>query len=344
MLVSPGGVKLVRRMASVPEVGGALASVAAGAGESEVLRNDADGEVRRLLHGRASGGGRIREFSHTSRMNMRWTFSALPWDEIPGRLAMVTLTYPSAWRSVVPDGRVLKDRHLRRWKQRWEGAFGIKVMGAWAMEFQKRGAPHIHMYVGLPEASIEEFRLWALETWYRIVDSGDQKHAMMGVDVRPCFYGNAEANAARVADYFWRESGKQGQKTPPEGFHGVGRYWGYWQMRPRVHELALSRGEYVVVRRPVRTLQRKVAGGRVRRSRGTMDGLYVVGVDGYRAGVRLARWATELVQEQSAERACDAAEGGEATNSQKVTDSGDVELAARSVAVALARVEVVDGT
>lgn len=308
MIVSPGGVKVVRR-APKPTVA-QLASVAVEPvpvggtdpdGESYLICSTWE-EVRRavekevggsLLYGRAAGGSEVREFTRSARLNMRWTLNALPWDEVPGRLGMVTLTYPDKWRELVPDGRTLKTVHLRRYRERWTRQFG-PMIGAWAMEFQARGAPHLHTYVGLPPGEIDDFRDWARDAWWRVVGSGDPDHRRWGVDVRPCTYGSAEVNAARVADYFWRESGKERQKVPPEGFGNLGRFWGYWGMTPRYHEQELSREQYVAIRRPVRTLQRKAAGRRVQKSKkSSMDGCYAIGVDGVSVGVRLLRWAEE---------------------------------------------------
>lgn len=308
MIVSPGGVKVVHRVASPTRAqkaslaeelpaeygadGGEPVKVCSTWAEAQeaVARELAESAV---FYGRAAGGAEVREFSRASRMNMRWVFNSLPWNEVPGRLAMVTLTYPPDWRSVCPDGRTLKQLHLEAFKRRWLRGWGARPVGAWAMEFQKRGAPHVHTYVGLPEVSMDEFRLWARDAWFRVVGSGNANHRAWGVHVRPCFYGSAEVNAARVADYFWRESGKHGQKTPPEGFERLGRYWGYWGMKPRYHETELSRDEFVAVRRPMRTLQRKQAGRKVQRSNNSMDGCHAIGIDGIVVGTRLLRWAEE---------------------------------------------------
>lgn len=258
--------------------------------------------------GRDSSGrqGRvIRGFSAKSRMNMRWVFSALPWHECGEYLAMVTATYPSDWQAVCPDGKTLKARHLHAFRCRWERRFG-PVKGAWAMEFQERGAPHIHMYVGMSDAARAEllrvedsktgrFRWdwpWARENWFDIVGSGDAKHLYRGVDVSTCRFGSALENATRVGEYFWRESGKRRQKHVPEEFCDVGRFWGYWRMKPWSQEVELTEREYVEARRPLRLLRDKEAKRKVRRPKG-LDGLQVVGVDGIDLGVRLRRWAIE---------------------------------------------------
>lgn len=311
MVVSPGGVKLRRtaarptpaqRSSVAPELPtpgdtegdrGPLVICSTWAEVQEALRREV-AERGVQLYGRAAGGAEVREFSRASRLHMRWVLNSLPWDEVPGRLALVTLTYPRDWRRWCNDGATLKQEHVARWKSRWRRQWGRPVVGAWAMEFQTRGAPHVHAYVGLPPVEVDEFRVWVRDAWWRTVGSNDRYHRLYGVDVRPCTYGSAEVNAARVADYFWRESGKWRQKQPPEGFERLGRYWGYWGMKPRYHEHDLSRDEYVAIRRPVRTLQRKVAGRKVARSKKhSMDGCYAVGVDGLVVGVRLLRWAQQ---------------------------------------------------
>ena len=78
------------------------------------------------------------------------------------------------------------------------------------------------------------FWYWARDAWWEIVKSGDPHHRRRGVHIRPCFYGayeNDKRDAKRVGDYFWRESGKLGQKVAPKGFPGV-KWWDVWGIDP----------------------------------------------------------------------------------------------------------------
>ena len=194
---------------------------------------------------------------------MRFEYGALPWEMLGRRPVMITLTYPGKdWELWVEDAREL-DRHREAFRSRWTRRFGSPI-GVWVTEFQKRGAPHLHMYMALPDAVSEgeyiglqkrtmerrrlerdmgryaargqmrapkgEFSMWLRTAWWEIVGSGSRNHHGRGVDIATAFFSDraeAEANRIRVADYFWRESGKWQQKRPPEGFGGL-RFYGRW--------------------------------------------------------------------------------------------------------------------
>ena len=97
---------------------------------------------------------------------MRLEFGALPWELLGPRPVMVTLTYPGDWKQWVPDARTLV-KHREAFKERWRRRYGTPI-GVWVVEFQKRGAPHLHMYLGLPDAvSDEEYLLLQKRTMRR---------------------------------------------------------------------------------------------------------------------------------------------------------------------------------
>ena len=75
----------------------------------------------------------------------------LPWERAGRRMVLVTYTYPAQWREWVADGRALK-RQMEAMRKRWSRRWGGELHGVWALEFTKRGAPHVHWYVGLPES------------------------------------------------------------------------------------------------------------------------------------------------------------------------------------------------
>jgi hypothetical protein len=235
----------------------------------------------------STAGRTVRTFSARSRRELRWDFAGRAWEALGERPAMLTLTYPAAWRPVCPDARTLV-RQREALKQAWVRAWGAPV-GSWHVEFQprerraveERQAPHLHMYLGLPDDVSEdefevlrrrttyrhwlerkhgkykgrgkvpplegEFSEWLLGTWSRIVGSGDPRHAERGADITPAFWSDdvaARADRSAIADYFWRESGKFGQKTPPEDFGGL-RYWGVWGER---QGFVIVEGQAVVAR------------------------------------------------------------------------------------------------
>jgi hypothetical protein len=69
-----------------------------------------------------------------------------------------------------------------------------------------------------------------LRWWSEIATGGqDHWHAKRGVDVRTVFFSDAAkdaANMSRIAAYLAGEASKWAQKTPPQGFGTVGRYYG----------------------------------------------------------------------------------------------------------------------
>jgi hypothetical protein len=84
--------------------------------------------------------------------SMRFKISCLPWELLADRLVLITLTVPgSTWLDNVPNAEALaqcREAFLRRWERK----FGEPPMGIWWVEFQTSGAPHIHLYVGLPSS------------------------------------------------------------------------------------------------------------------------------------------------------------------------------------------------
>ncbi|MHB8664201.1 MAG: rolling circle replication-associated protein [Acidimicrobiales bacterium] len=218
--------------------------------------------------GPSTAGRVINEWTTRSQMNMRWEFSALDWEALGRRPAMISLTYPGDWQRWVPSGPVLH-RHREAFKERWRRRWGEAIRGVWVREFQERGAPHLHLYVGLPNAVTDadyqglvrrtmrrkrlerqigkwqarreagflegEFGEWLLAAWSGCVGTVGEPHARFGADVAPFFWTESVIEAAaggvnwgRVASYLWNESGKWGQKKVPEDFAEPGRAWGKW--------------------------------------------------------------------------------------------------------------------
>ncbi len=151
---------------------------------------------------------------------------------------------------------------------------------------------------------------WLSEKWAHAVRSDEPRHAQYGVHVRPAnmrrgWDPEAEAyfNGHRVGDYFWRESGKVAQKTPPTDFRGFGRWYGYWGVRPVEHETIVSAGAFVEARRAMILHRDKKAKRWVRRPVG-MDGLMVVGgeLDGTGAAISMVRWAEAAAAERGRDK------------------------------------------
>jgi hypothetical protein len=275
---------------------------------------------------------------------------------------MITLTYPGEWPAYVPDSRELV-RHRENFKERWRKRYGAPI-GVGVVEFQKRGAPHLHLYVGLPDSvsdddyralqartmrrkrsevdvgSFEarkhtppvpgEFGEWLRTAWWEVVGSGLPEHQKRGVDVAVAFFSEraeAETDRVRVAEYFWRESGKWAQKEPPENFGSL-KFYGRWGggklgFNPVIDASVLDELVGLEMRRLLRRLwrakerelarkSRRHVNGKRGRSRGR-DGLTVFNVNGTEVGPRLRACAEQLALDKAKAIACDpGASGGPA--------------------------------
>lgn len=127
---------------------------------------------------------------------------------------MVTLTYPKEFES---DGQRVK-RHLQRWLQWAQREQGVNGY-LWALEFQRRHAPHFHVFtVG---GDILKHKQEVSSKWFAIVDSGDEKHLLAGTRTERLRCPDA---AGRYAAKY---ASKPHQKAVPRDYRNVGRFWGH---------------------------------------------------------------------------------------------------------------------
>ncbi len=139
--------------------------------------------------------------------------------------ALVTLTYPGDWLAVCPD-RATLNRHFRALLLRFEYRWGYSWVFIWKLEFQRRGAPHLHMFGAVP--TDPEFRTWLSLAWFEIVASADPLHLLAGTGV-DYSEGDRFSDPKRIAVYFSKEglaSAKDYQNVPPPEWTGTGRFWG----------------------------------------------------------------------------------------------------------------------
>lgn len=224
---------------------------------------------------------RVREWSRASRRRMTRTLAELDYSEWSGQggvLAMVTLTLPGSWQVVAANGRQFKAL-IRAFLERWRRAIG-SVRGLWKLEFQKRGAPHLHMLVRVPAmVGTLVFEQWLSETWADIcaeslsddeltewIASGEySKHLSAGTGVD--FSGVKFSDPRRTSVYFLKHSAKtmddkEYQHIVPEEWRaegaGPGRFWGYWGLRRARAELEVDHHGFIRARR----ILRKVAAAR----------------------------------------------------------------------------------
>jgi hypothetical protein len=193
---------------------------------------------------RKSGGGvrgDIKSWSAASRRRLLFFMAALPLDAITretgGDWAFVTLTYPT------DPGPEEMRRHRNAFLMAMRRS-GIKSW-VWKLEFQERGAPHMHLLVQLRNGSrkeLQRYRLWLWETWERTIGVRGR------VDADWC----RARDVARYIAFDQTKWTKAYQYRVPESWLMVGRWWGYSGVRPRWRGRALTERELIAARRFLR--------------------------------------------------------------------------------------------
>lgn len=222
-------------------------------------------------------GAVITEWSRKSRSSMCRTFAELDYSPLvdSGRVpAMVTLTYPGDWEIVAPSGASVK-RHMVLWRKRFQREYGEPARYIWKLEFQRRGAPHIHLWMVPPMSlgrSGRGFAQWLSETWAEVVDHPDAeqkaRHLLAGtaIDVRD---GLKACDPKRLAIYFTKHSSpnlngdKEYQHAVPELWRqpgrGPGRFWGVYGLKKAIAVAEVAQDAYLTARRIVRRWSRSQA-------------------------------------------------------------------------------------
>ncbi len=205
------------------------------------------------------------------------TFAELDYSPLveSGRVpAMITLTYPGDWETVAPDGASVK-RHMVLWRKRFQREYGEPARYIWKLEFQRRGAPHIHLWMAPPISpgrSGRAFAQWLSETWTQVVDHPDPvqkaRHRLAGtaIDVRS---GLKACDPKRLAIYFTKHSSpnlhgeKEYQHIVPELWQqpgrGPGRFWGVYGLKKAIAAVEVAQDAYFAARRIVRRWSRNQA-------------------------------------------------------------------------------------
>ena len=159
-------------------------------------------------------GRAITEWSRKSRAAMCRTFAEIDYTPLveSGRMpAMVTLTYPGDWETVAPDGMSVK-RHIVLWRKRFHREYSEPARYIWKLEFQRRGAPHVHLWMTPPTRkgrSGRSFREWLSHTWAEIVNHPDPeqkaRHLLAGTAI-DVLSGLRACDPKRLAIYFTKHS------------------------------------------------------------------------------------------------------------------------------------------
>lgn len=157
----------------------------------------------------------IKEFSKKSRQRLAFVASNT---EVVFR-SLITLTYPGQFSQ---NGKHVK-KQLNRFLQWFKRDTG-KVSVLWFLEFQQRGAPHVHILSDrmVPTNALERkgLRFRVSSSWYRIVGSGDIRHLAAGT--RTERLRSLEGGRRYAVKYAM----KMKQKVVPELYQNVGRFWG----------------------------------------------------------------------------------------------------------------------
>lgn len=155
----------------------------------------------------------IKEFSYKSQRNCKFMFDSASRD----LSTAITLTYPIELRESL-DGRLIK-KHFKAFILAYLRKFGLTGRYIWVLEFQKNRNPHFHLVTDC-KADIKIQRDFVASRWFKIVDSGLEKHFRAGTS---CEVVRSQVG---VASYMASYLQKAHQKEVPENFHNVGRFWG----------------------------------------------------------------------------------------------------------------------
>ena len=210
---------------------------------------------------------KIVEWSRKSRAAMTHRLGTLDYRPIVQRCrlpAMITLTYPGDWLTAAPDAATAQ-RHLNAFRKRYEYEFGERLIGLWKREHQRSGSPHFHLFVAPPTG--KAFAQWLSKTWADVVAHPDPKErakhekAGTGIDYAT---GLRASDPRRVATYFSKHNSanfgvKEYQNRPPQQWidaGSVGRFWGYWGIKPLVVSVEISDADALFIARVLRRWSR----------------------------------------------------------------------------------------
>ncbi|MFJ2568632.1 hypothetical protein ACIO02_37950 [Streptomyces sp. NPDC087568] len=137
----------------------------------------------------------VQEWSAKSRARMTRVLAELdyaPLLRLGLRLPMTTLTYPGDWLAVAPTGKAVK-KHMDLFYKRFARAWGFEWPGVWKLEFQRRGAPHIHLWGPQPEGPAGELRRITQVRYRPAVGDGLAYKQWLSVVWTDIVFGDVEA-------------------------------------------------------------------------------------------------------------------------------------------------------
>ena len=234
-------------------------------GQANASTDEAEAEYEGVVRGRGDRGQSRRSRNNMRRLFMSLPWELL--GERPAMVSLTYPGQWKQWvpggREMEAHRRAFERRWVRRWGEPLVGVWakefqqsgrphmhfyiglpsgmsdadfeGLRVRTLMRHRFERamgtyrgRGAlpPIGALYGG-------EFAMWIRDAWSEVVGTKGvvKNHHARGVDVAVMFWSDEVARTAdrtRVAAYLAREASKWRQKRPPEGFVGVGQYFGRW--------------------------------------------------------------------------------------------------------------------
>lgn len=126
--------------------------------------------------------GEVTEFSRKSRRRLIQKMMKVESSRLCDPV-FLTLTWHKEWKADHDEVQRQLNAFLQAVRRKWEDYEYI-----WRLEFQKRGAPHIHMILWRPAGSkgldANDVEKWASETWHRITEEPSAHHKEYGADCR----------------------------------------------------------------------------------------------------------------------------------------------------------------
>lgn len=163
----------------------------------------------------AAKRGLVTELSQKSKNMMRFKC-------VNSRLPLISqfcLSYPEQFPN---DGRKVQ-AHFNAFLTRLRGYFktrSIDFVYLWIKEFQKRGAPHFHLFLSVKRS--KELHRYMAKLWNRLAGQSDRV-AHYRVHINPKNFIDWDMGNAQ---YLTKYLEKSDQKLTPEEYKNVGRFWG----------------------------------------------------------------------------------------------------------------------
>lgn len=153
--------------------------------------------------------GTIKNFSKASRNRLMLKMAKLNREKTP---YFLTLTYPSSW----PTARESK-KHLSSFIKRLKRRYGDDLGYIWKLEFQKRGAPHYHIFLWGINDYGKKLMGWIADSWAEVCKIGDENHVKAGTCIQKIRTWKGVRSYS--AKYFGKIDENEREK-------GIGRVWG----------------------------------------------------------------------------------------------------------------------